>query len=326
MINPKYYQDIKKFPQQFISGAELAKDIKVEGSFNRVVVCGMGGSALYVDLINDFLKAKGEQLRIEACRDYSIPNNGDEKTLFVISSYSGNTEETLSCLKEVEERNFSHCIFCAGGELLDKAKEKNVPFYLIPSGIQPRLSTGYYIVGILQLLKNCGLINDKIDEVLVNANNLEQNLNEEKAKELAKKLMNNVPIVYGTDVISSLARISKIKFNENSKIQAFWNNFPELNHNEMVGFTNIIMKPFFLILQSKFCDPRNKKRIETFTKLMQEKDLPVEIILLSGENVLAEILNAYYFIDHVTYYLAQEQNINPEPVAMVEEFKKMISQ
>lgn len=303
----------------------MAKNLFVPGDFNRVVLCGMGGSSLYVELLNDFL-AEDEDIKlgIEANRGYSLPKNCDQKTLFVVVSYSGNTEETLANLDEIQKNNFSCVVFCAGGQLLERAKEAKTPIYLVPKGIQPRLSTGYFIAGMLRLLENCRLVSGKLDEVLKIASGIDASLDEEKAKLLAKKLAGKVPIIYTTDNNSSLGRVAKIKFNENSKTQAFYNFFPEMNHNEMVGFTNLVMKPFFLILKSKFTNPRNYRRMEIFSELMKEKGLESEIMEMDGESNFAEILNAYYFIDHVTYYLAEEYGIDPEPVEMVEEFKGKI--
>jgi glucose/mannose-6-phosphate isomerase len=172
------------------------------------------------------------------------------------------------------------------------------------------------------VLANCGLIPDKKGEVLQAAAKIAASLDEERAKTIARGLLNKVPLVYATDRNSSLAYLAKIKFNENSKTQSFWNYFSELNHNEMVGFTKMVMSPYFIIFRSQYAFPRDYKRIEIFTKLMQEKGAPVEIVDLKGDNVLEEILMGYYFIDHVTYYLADEYGIDPEPVKMVEDFKR----
>jgi glucose/mannose-6-phosphate isomerase len=325
MINQKYYSDIKNFPKQFVEGLELAKDLKVNKEFNRVVVCGMGGSSLYTEIINDFLAREKEfKIKLEANRGYDLPLNCDENTLIIVASHSGNTEETLSCLEAVKERELQHCIFCSGGKLLEKSG--SAPTHMIPGGIQPRLSTGYFITGILKLLENCGKIKGKCDHLLEISKVMDQCLDEEKAKLVAKSLVGNVPIVYSSSVNSSLARVAKIKFNENAKTQSFWNYFPEQNHNEMVGFTNLVMQPNFLIFQSKFCNPQNKKRGEIFAELMQKKNVPVNILPMVGESIMAEIINAYYFVDHVTYYLAQEYGIDPEPVDMVEEFKELIKE
>lgn len=322
MANQKYYKDIKAFPSQFQKGIDLAKNIKLSGSFDRVIVCGMGGSAFYAELINDYLKSKRINFTLEANRNYNIPHNVNEKTLFVIASYSGNTEETLEALAQIQSKGYSHILLTSGGRLLDIANATKVPVLEVPTGIQPRLSSGYFISGLIKILSNLGFIEELDNEIISIAGRIDTSLNEESAKKLAKRLKNKVPIIYATEENWSIAKIAKIKFNENSKIQAFFNVFPELNHNEMVGFTNLIMNPLFIILQSKFTHSRNLRRIKMFTKLMKA---PVEIIEMRGESIFEEIVTTYYFIDHVTYYLANEYNIDPEPVAMVEDFKKMLA-
>jgi len=324
-INNKYYQDIKNFPSQFMQGIQLAQGINMIGYFNRVIICGVGGSSLYVEMINDFLDASDTgKIRLEANRSYSIPKNADDKTLFIVASHSGNTEETLSCLDEIEERGYKHVVFTSGGKLMERAKDKSAPLVVLPTGMQPRLSTGFFVGGLLKALNNCHVIDDYSGELISVAEGLDNSLDEVVAKSMAKELVDKIPLVYSTDNNSSIARVAKIKFNENAKIQSFWNFFPEVNHNEMVGFTKMVMNPYFLIFKSKFTHPRNYKRIEVFSKLMQEKGLPVKVIDMVGDTVFAEMINAYYFVDHLCYYLATEYGIDPEPVQMVEEFKAQI--
>ncbi len=327
MINEKYYQDVKDFPNQFAKGLEIAKKVELnkfaDKEWDRVVVCGMGGSSLYVELINDFLDSEegDSKLRLEANRNYNLPKNADGKTLFIVASYSGNTEETLSCLDQIQRKGWNCVAFSSGGKLLDRVRISGIPYFVIPTGRQPRLATGYFISGILKILERLSLIESK-DELLTSAaENLESNLVEEEAKALAKRLVEKVPIIYSTDNNSSISRIAKIKFNENSKVQCFHNHFPELNHNEMEGFTKMVMEAYFIIFKSKFTNIQNLKRIEIFSRLISDKSWPVRIIEMLGKNNFEEILNAYYFIDHVTYYLAEEYGTDPEEVKMVEEFK-----
>jgi len=323
MQNPKYYEDIKKFPNALIEGFDMAKDIKIEGEFNRVVLCGMGGSSSFVSILNNYF-SDFTPFRMEVVKGYDIPNYSDAKTLFIIASYSGNTEETFSCLTQVVKEGYKFCILTSGGKLLDFAKTNNTPLMSLPTGIQPRLTTGYFISQILKLLQNSNLIPNIEAEVKQAASKISASLDEEKSKTLAKVIKGKLPIVYGTENNDGIALTSKIKFNESSKTQAFWNIFSELNHNEMVGFTNLVTTPYFLILKSKFCNPRQPVRMEVFLKLMQEKGVEGEIIELKGDSNLEEMFNTYYFMDHVAMYLAEEYMVDPEPVAMVEQFKKMI--
>ena len=325
MINEKYYGDIQSFPEQFADGFKLAEEINPGSGFERVIVCGMGGSSLMVELINNFLASAGEKMMpVAVSRGYQLPVWADKKSLIVLISHSGNTEETLSCLNEVIERGLTGVVFASGGKLADLAKKLNMPLFVVPGGLQPRLSTGYMIAGLMKIMFKIGIIKDYQNDFLSAASTLVQLVDEDAAKALAAKLVNKIPIIYGTENAGGIARVSKIKFNENAKVQCFYNEFPELNHNEMVGWTKVLMDPYFLVLKSKFADPRIFRRIEVFADLMKEKSLPVEVYEMKGTDLLEEMLSTYMFIDFVTYYLAEAYGIDPEPVLMVEDFKKRL--
>jgi glucose/mannose-6-phosphate isomerase len=324
----KYYNDVKNFSKYFVQGLEIAKKVNVpnhctNSNFGRVVLCGMGGSSLSGELVNNILSSKNS-INIDVVRSYDIPTNADKDTFFIVCSYSGNTEETLSCYEKIREKGYFAIVFTAGGKLLEIARRDNVPIFEIPSNIQPRLSIGYVTIGILYLLHKVGLIEDIIGEVIQSAQNSTLLVKEEECQSLAKKLKNKVPIIYATSENFSIARIGKVKINENAKVQSFWNFFPELNHNEMIGFTKLIIDPFFIIFESKFTHIRNKKRIEVFVKMMSDKNIKYARIKFNANNFIEETLAACYFMDLTSYYLACQYDIDPEPVTMVEEFKRQI--
>jgi glucose/mannose-6-phosphate isomerase len=211
-----------------------------------------------------------------------------------------------------------------GGKLRSKAEELNGPSVVFPLESQPRLLTGYLMAIVLKVLVNCNLVPDFTLQLVNAFSNLDKYLDEDEAKSLASLIFQKVPIVFGVDNNPSLAHSTKIKFNENSKTQSYWNVFPELNHNEMVGYTNVIMPIYFLIFKSKFSHARISKRIEIFKSLMEKKGIGISVIELKGDDLYSEIMNAYYLVDHITYYLADKNNVDPEPVLMVEEFKKLL--
>jgi glucose/mannose-6-phosphate isomerase len=325
MINQKYFEDIHNFPNQIPTGIQQAKDINLGHSvkgITNVIVCGVGGSSLFVELINDILADTKESFRLQYHRGYDIPNNYNDNTLFLAVSYSGSTEETISNYQEIVKNNLPVVVFTSGGKLLELATQDNKEIFLMPKGIQPRLSTGNYIAGIMQLLQNLSLISQKTIDIISNIKFAD--IDHDQVKTFAKQLVNKVPIIYSTDNNSSISRIIKIKFNENSKVQCFHNYFPELNHNEMQGYELMQMEPYFIILKSSFTHERNHRRIDVFAQIMKSKNLDVSIIDMIGNNTTEEIFNAYYYFDYATYYLAEEYNIDPEIVPMVEEFKKLL--
>lgn len=325
MINAQFYKDIKTFPDQFRTAFAIAKSVSISGNFDNIVICGMGGSSYFVEILEDVMRSEPRNSKfIFANRTYQLPNFASSKSLIILASYSGGTEETLSCAEEVKEKGLRCIVFTAGGKLEDFANENKLPLFKVPGGIQSRLSSGFYIAGLLKLLIDLKFTEVTEEEILAISANLDKNLDEDYSKEIAKKLINKVPILYTTDNNISIGRVGKIKFNETNKIQCFHNYFPELNHNEMVGFTKLLMDPFFLIFQSKFTHSRNQKRIQVFSELMKANGMDSEIINLKGENIFEEILNAYYLLDHIAYYLAEEYKIDPEPTKLVDEFKSKL--
>src|SRR3989338_6716698 len=223
MINQNYYQNhIKKFPEQFAEGIKRASNIDFPKNLMGISICGVGGSALYGELLNNIFQSDYRiSLNIEIIRSYTLPTPPRKDVLYIVSSYSGNTEETISCLNEIMKLNLPLCIFTSGGKLLQIAKEKNLPLYEIPAGIQPRLSTGYFVAGVISIAEKLSLIPTYQQELFRIAEQLEKNLKEDEAKILASQLKNKIPIIYTSNNISSIARIAKIKFNENCKIQSF---------------------------------------------------------------------------------------------------------
>jgi glucose/mannose-6-phosphate isomerase len=141
---------------------------------------------------------------------------------------------------------------------------------------------------------------------------------------LAKKLIGTTPVIYSTVRYKSVAMIWKIKINENAKTPAFWNFFPELNHNEMVGFTLPQAKFTVVMLRDSDDHPKNKKRFEVTAGLLQEKGVAVEIVEMPGETVFEKMFGSILIADFTSYYLALEYGQDPTPVNMVEQLKKML--
>lgn len=317
---------ILDFPKQFKTGLEKAEGVGIKGDFENIVICGLGGSAMPGILLCD---AFGEELKIPVYihRSYSLPKVASEKSLIICISFSGNTEETLSAYQKALDKRYSVIALSTGGKLTEMAKENKLPYCIAPNDcLQPRFGSGYLFSAVVKILSNCGMIEDKSQKILEMAENLRPETFEQSGKDLAKKLINTIPIIYSSDQYKSVARIIKIKFNENSKIMAFWNYFPEFNHNEMVGLTNLKGNFYFIILQDKDDNPRNLKRIGLFSQLAREYGAQAEIIEMRGKTKLEKIFNTLLLGDFASYYLALEYGQDPAPVKIVEEFKKRLEE
>ncbi len=320
---------ILNFPQQFKIGIECAKDIKPLGDFDNTVICGIGGSALPGSLLLDITTLLGP---IFIHRDYNLPKSANKKSLIVCISFSGNTEETLSAYQEAISKNYKPIAICTGGKLQELAQQNNLPVAIVPNDcLQPRFGTGYLVSALVKILDNCEITNNLSQEILKISEKLNPEKFEAQGKILGEKLLDKVPVIYASNQYKSIARIWKIKFNENSKIMAFWNYFPELNHNEMVGLTGIknqelrIKNFYFIILKDTNDNPKILKRMEITTNLIKEAGAGIEIIEMQGLTKIEKILNTLLLGDWASYYLALSCGQDPVPVAIVENFKKRLS-
>lgn len=323
-----FRQMILNFPKQFAKALEITKNVRIGGEFNKLLICGMGGSAQPADLLKTYLGSKNINLSIEVCRTYNLPPSCDEKTLIFASSYSGNTEETLSCFEEALDKKFNIIGFASGGKLEELCGEHDIPFVKYPDDgpdFQPRFALGYSVSSMALVLANQGFVPEVEQDIKSLANSLNPKKFENLGKEIADNSKEVVPIFYSSDRYSeSVARPCKIKINENTKIPSFYNYFPELNHNEMNGFFNPIGKYHVIIFKDQDDHPRILRRMEVTTKLYEEKGLKATTINMEGKSVLEKIYNSLMLSDWISYYIALSIGQDPTPVDMVEDFKKML--
>ena len=324
------YDVIKNIPDQLTAGLEIAKDVKVEGKFKAIEISGMGGSALPGNLLRIYLsdlfrkdRTSGHRFGVYQNRFYNLPHEAFDNCLNVISSYSGNTEETVSSFKEALKDNLPCVGIAAGGKVLEMCKEKNIPCVKMPEGIQPRMMTALNFAAVFQILANSGMIVDKRQEFEEAAAKLKDSADifEEQGKKIADVVAGKTPVVYGSTKFKSLAMIWKIMFNENAKTPAFWNFFPELNHNEMVGFTKQQGKFHLIVLRDSNDDLRNLKRFEKTTDILKNYGVDSTIVDMPEDGILFRIFATLQIGCWASYYLALKYEIDPTPVEMVEELK-----
>jgi glucose/mannose-6-phosphate isomerase len=316
---------ILDFPKQFADGFDAAKDIKVSGNFNQLIFCGMGGSALPGEILKLLRNFYEWPMAIKIHKSYGLPARISPKALVFAISYSGNTEETISSYEEAKKRNLPIVGIATAGKLSELCERDKTPLAkIIDNGIQPRSALGHLFAAVVKVLSNSNIINLEKD-ILETAKSLDSTKLEINGQKLAKKIKGKIPIIYASDKYKALAQIWKVNFNENSKSPAFWNYFPELNHNEMVGYTNQNAKFHLIILQDKKLDhPRILKRMEITAKLLKDKDITIDSVDIEGENLLTKIFSNYILSQWASYYLALEYKTDPTPVKLVEEFKEKL--
>lgn len=294
---------------------------------SKIIIAGMGGS----NLVADLLKIRDPRLTITTHRDYGYGIMGDEtaqSSLYIVSSYSGNTEETLHFLRHALAKKFPIAVVTSGGKLLKIAKARKLPFIQIPeTGIQPRMALGFGSKAILKLMGR----EDLLSEISKLSQTLHPSSLEKRGKLLAGRLRGYVPIIYSSNRNSGIAYNWKIKLNETGKIPAFWNVIPELNHNEMTGFDvkdesrHLSQNFHFIILKDKKDALQIQRRMCVLKKLYIARGLPVETVFLKGRGVFHALFSSLILADWTAYYTAKQYNLEPEQVPMIEEFKRLIN-
>ncbi len=334
---PKIFNEIDKsnlrkiileFPKQFRIGIKRAENIQIKNKFKRIFICGIGGSALPGELLKMYFENAKIKIPLFLHQDYQLPHLVEKGDLLVTISYSGNTEETISSFEEALEKKLNLVSITSNGRLSELCRANKIPVAIIPPGIPPRFSLGYLFSALLKILANSKIISPDFNEIFSLENKLNPERLEGQGKKLAEKLKNKIPLIYSSRLNFPLAKIWKIKFNENSKIPAFANFFPELNHNEMVGFANLgsqklNLKNFYILILKDLTDyPSIIKRMDLTTKILKKKGIKIAEINLEEKKFFPKIFSNLSLADWVSYYLALNYQIDPAPVEIVEEFKK----
>ncbi len=303
----------------------------------NIVVAGMGGSALAALLVNAWLKTELPR-SFEVFRNYDLPEYVNKDTLVIASSYSGNTEETLSCLNQAESKGAQIAIIASGGKLVDHANQNQTTYALLPADLQPRMAVIYNLRALVSLLVNFGIVSaSRANEIAEKAEWLQDesskwaadvNTSENYAKQLALQAVGKTAVFYGGPLTAPVAYKWKINWNENAKNVAFWNEYPEFNHNEFIGWTSHpVEKPFAVFdLVSRFEHPRVLKRFEISDRLLSGLRPKSTVINLAGESVIEQLLWGSILADFVSIYVAILNNVNPTPVQLIEKLKQELSQ
>ncbi|MDP3764303.1 MAG: SIS domain-containing protein [bacterium] len=321
-----FKETLQNFPQQFSWEPEVINANNLAKKENTIVV-GMGGSHLGADLVELCLP----NIFLTIHSGYGLPDVSEKllkNSLIILSSHSGNTEEVLDSFNTAHKQGLALAVIATGGQLLDLAIKNNIAYVKMPAeNIQPRLALGYSFRAILKLLDETSTLGES--DAL--ANKLDLDAIKNQANNLSKKLQNKIPVIYSSLKNKALADIWKIKFNETSKIPAFSNTWPELNHNEMTGFdskenTKSLMEQFhFVFLKDEKDDARILKRIDATKNILEQQGLEVTILPLYGDTKTESIFNSLLLADYITLNLAEYYGNDPEQVPLVEKFKKIIS-
>ena len=234
---------IEQFPEMVAEAVKLGKDIKVEGKINNILVAGMGASGIIGDILKDYLKT----FPVSVSKKYTVPPWVNRDTLVFVISYSGETEETLSMYRDAKKKKAKIVAITSGGKLGKIAKTKVV----VPAGMPSRCALPYLFIPILVVLNKLRLVKNLEKDVKDAAKTLKVFRNMHTmtlAKRAAERLYKRIPVIYASDNYKSITKRWKNQFNENGKTIAVASCIPELNHNEITGFTNPKMRGAFSVI------------------------------------------------------------------------------
>lgn len=302
----------------------------------RVVVVGMGGSALAALLAKTWLKSE-MAVPFEVVRTYELPGYVDYNTLVIASSYSGNTEETLAGLKEAREKFAQVAIIASGGKLEESAEADGIAHVELPADLQPRMAVIYNLRALLAILAHFGVASyDRFAEIADQADWLgeqsrqwtkEMTTDKNYAKQLALMAVGKTPVFYAGALMAPVAYKWKISWNENAKNVSFWNEYPEFNHNEFIGWSSHpVEKPFAVFdLVSGLENPRILKRFEISDRLLSGQRPKATTVTLKGDSAIAQMLWGSILADFVSIYVAILNGVDPTPVPLIEKLKKELA-
>lgn len=346
MINKKIISRIDKqnmfsilcdFPLQVCNAVDIAGKVKTNKvnvkNIKNLIINGLGGSAIGGDLLRSYV-ANEISVPVYVNRNYTLPRFADKDSLAIISSYSGNTEETTSAFKDALSRKCRIICVSSGGTVEKLAKKHKILLVKIPGGLQPRCAIGYSFFSLLVLFTKLNLIEDKSADINETLLMLEQSLDDlanltfdsNPALQIAALLKDKLPVIYSSvDVLDIVNLRWRGQISENAKILAYGNLFPEMNHNELVGWElnkDILKKINVIFLEDVSDNPRIKMRMKITEKVFKKHAANILHLSSDCKSKLARIFDLIFLGDWVSYYLAILNGVNPTPVNAITYLKK----
>jgi glucose/mannose-6-phosphate isomerase len=339
-IDPQGMLDrIRDLPHQCRAAWQEIQTLRLPEDYcdiDKVVILGMGGSAIAGDFLRS-LVALESPIPIFSHRDYELPLLVDGRTLLIASSYSGNTEEVLSCFERGLGTGAKKVIITGGGKLLSTARANGVPAFVFHYESEPRAALGYGIMPLLAIAQKVDVVADKdedVDEAIAAMIDLATRIDEtvpldsNPAKQLAQRLHQRLPVVYGAGILAQVARRWKGQLNETSKMWCFYEELPEANHNALVGYglpKEIAAKALVVFLRAPSLHPRILLRYDLTQTALEEAGVESATVDAEGKSPLAQMMSAVLFGDWVSLYLAILNGVEPAPTPPIATLKERLA-
>jgi len=324
-------QLIQKFPEQLVEAMQIGEAANINKHnrpIHKVYVAGLGGSGIGANFVQEFIR--------ETCpipytvgKGYSIPKFIDENTLAICSSYSGNTEETINSFNQMLETGAKIVVISSGGKLIKEAKARGFDYIQVPDNWpSPRACLGYSIVQQLYIMHALEFINDDFKTNLRSAIDLvkyDQDDIQKAAKTVADKIHNKIPIIYTTDRMESVAVRLRQQINENSKMLCWHHVIPEMNHNELVGWTESHPNMAVIYLRNHDDFKRNQVRMEINQKIIIKYTDTIIDIFSKGGTLIEKALYLVHLGDWVSWYLSEIKGVDAIEIGVIDYLKDELS-
>jgi glucose/mannose-6-phosphate isomerase len=323
---------LHQFPEQCRLAWEKTLKFNLPPEYSpvdKVFILGMGGSAIGGDIVRRLALAES-RVPVWVHRDYGLPPFVDGNTLVIASSYSGNTEETLSAFTASLQTPAKKLAITAGVKLKEMAEKEVIPVFSIDYQAPPRAAFPHSFVPLVGIFQKLGLLGDMsadLKQALEILNQLSRDLAETRsladnpAKQLAARMKGRLPVIYSGEILSEVGRRWKNQLNENSKAWAFFELFPELNHNAVVGYdfpAEVKDRVLVVLLHSALLSPQGRLHCEAAARLLAESGVGYEVVEVAGSTALAQVINLVLFGDYVSFYLAMLNETDPTPLEAVD--------
>ena len=326
---------IRETPQQVRDAWEAAGTLQFPEAYRFVhnaLILGMGGSAIGGDLLRVYA-APECPVPIAVSRDYELPAWVGSDTLVIGVSFSGGTEETLTTFEQAARRGARLLAVSTDGRLAQMAQDYGAPFLQVQYQSQPRAALGHLFTPLVRIFSTLGFIGDKTSEYEEAVQVLDRLRDDyghgnpaasNEAKTLAQALHGKIPVIYGAGLLSEVAHRWKTQVNENSKTFAYYEIYPELNHNAVVGYEHpeAARRDLAIVeLDSPLVHSRVRVRMDVTERIMQQAGVTYHRVQAQGRSALAQMYAAITLGDYVTYYLAILNDTDPTPVKTIDYLK-----
>lgn len=316
---------VASFTSHVNEGLRIAEGIKFTGSkdFDHIIITGLGGSGIGGTIVSQWVASSATK-PIIVNKNYNLPSIVGKKSLVIVCSYSGNTEETLEALDIALEKEAQIFAISSGGKLIDLAKEKGFDFIQIPGGLPPRAAIGYSITQLSTLLEKLGMCDYVTKEEFLAAEDIINNqLSNIKtvAKEVAEKLHGKQAVIYTEAMYEGIAVRLRQQLNENAKILCWHHVLPEMNHNELVGWAGGHADLAVINLRNEDEHKRTKERFKISKEIMQNHTQNITDIVSKGTSRVQRSIYLIHLGDWVSVYLAELRKVDPVEVKVIDFLK-----